>query len=145
MYNYINSTGLTANTQYFYRVRAYNFTINYSAYSNEADATTWPLPPAAPTLVSPASGATGQNVNPTLDWSEPVGAVSYRVQVSTNSTFTGTGIVVVDEPITGATNSNYTVATALNHGVLYYWRAKALDTYGRTSAWSAMRTFKTGQ
>ncbi len=48
------NTGLTENTKYYYRVRAYNKTANtYSGYSNTANATTQsnaPKPPAAPVI-----------------------------------------------------------------------------------------------
>ena len=48
------STGLSASTQYFYRVRAYNL-VGDSAYSNEANATT----DAAPLAAAPAASSGG--------------------------------------------------------------------------------------
>ena len=42
-----NNTGLSANTRYWYRVRAFNST-DVSAYSSQVSATTLAAPPAAP-------------------------------------------------------------------------------------------------
>jgi titin len=134
---YSNTSGLTASTGYTYRVRAYLSTL-YSSYSNEADATTLPLPPAVPTLTSPASGTT-VTVTPTLDWNEPSGATRYGLQVSTSSTF-ATTLVNQDSLLV----SNYTVPDGtLNHNTLYYWRANAANAAGSTSRWSAARSFRT--
>ncbi|HEY9166524.1 MAG TPA: cohesin domain-containing protein, partial [Candidatus Kryptonia bacterium] len=46
--------------------------------------------PAAPTLSSPANGSTGIPTNPTMTWNASAGATSYRLQVSTDSTFATT-------------------------------------------------------
>jgi phosphodiesterase/alkaline phosphatase D-like protein len=134
---YSNSTGLTANTQYFYRVRAYLGATLNSAYSDNASATTAPL---APTPVAPAINAINQSVTPVLDWSDTAGAVSYRVQVSTASTF---ATMAVNESVTGATNSTYTVASALNPNTPYFWRVNATNASLSTSAWSLVRSFTT--
>src|SRR5690606_19008201 len=50
------STGLAAATQYLYRVRACN-DAGCSPYSNEATATTHPLPPGAPGTLTAAAGS----------------------------------------------------------------------------------------
>jgi subtilisin family serine protease len=51
-----------------------------------------PPPPSAPTLSSPANGATGVSIPATFTWNASTGATSYRVQVSTSSSFTYAGI-----------------------------------------------------
>jgi titin len=133
-----SNTLLSANTTYYYRVRAYNAAGN-SAYSNEALATTLPPPPPAPTLKSPASASTVSSRTPRLEWNASSGAVSYGVQVSTSSSFTN---LVVNE--TGITNFYYDIAPGiLNWNTTYYWRVNARNSFGSTSSWSSYRYFKT--
>jgi transcriptional regulator CtsR len=133
-----SDTGLTVNTTYYYRMRAYNAAGN-SDYSNEASATTLPPPPSAPTLKSPASASTVSNLTPRLEWNASSGAVSYGVQVSTSSSFTAS---LVNE--TGITDLYYDIAPGiLNWSTTYYWRVSARDSFGSTSAWSSYWYFKT--
>jgi len=58
--------GLAAGTNYFYRVRAYNDD-GYSAYTNEADATTLPDPTAAPSNLT-ATAVSNSQIN--LTWQD---------------------------------------------------------------------------
>ena len=59
-------SSLTANTAYFYRVSAFNASAR-SGYSNEANATTWPNPPATPgSLITIAAS----NNRITLAWAD---------------------------------------------------------------------------
>ncbi len=133
-----SNTLLSANTTYYYRVRAYNAAGN-SDYSNEASATTLPPPPAAPTLKSPASASTVSSLTPRLEWNASSGAVSYGVQVSTSSSFT---TLLVNE--TGLTNLYYDIAPGiLKWNTTYYWRVNARNSFGSTSSWSTSRYFKT--
>jgi hypothetical protein len=93
-----------------------------------------PTPPGAPTLVSPASGASV--VTPfAISWSPPAGPVSaYNWNVSTSSTFATTAAV-------GSTAGTVTQATVTNipNGT-YFWRVQAAN--GATvSPWSATRSF----
>lgn len=92
--------------------------------------------PLAPTLFSPADGATGVSPSPTLVWNRSTGATSYRVQVSTSSTFSTTvfdrsGIADTSQQISGLANNT-----------LYYWRVNATNAAG-TSDWSNVRSFTT--
>jgi titin len=135
-----SDTYLSASTTYYYRARAYNAAGN-SDYSNEASATTLPLPPPAPTtptLKSPASGSTVSTSTPRLEWNASSGTVSYGLQVATTSSFT---TLLVNE--TGITNLYYDIAPGiLNWNTFYYWRVNASNSYG-TSSWSSYRYFKT--
>ena len=129
---YSNTTGLTANTQYSYRVRAYN-AVGNSNYSNTDSA--WTLP-SVPTLVSPASGAINVSLPVTLKWSDASGADSYDVQISTDTQFQN---IFEDGPSTSGTT--YT-PHHLNHNTQYYWRVDA-ENHGGSSDWSATLNFKT--
>lgn len=93
-------------------------------------------PPAAPTLVSPANGSTNISRTPTLTWNASSGATSYRVQVSTSSTFAAT---VFDQ--SGVTSTSVTLPQ-LGSRVVYYWHVNATNANG-TSAYSATWNFRT--
>src|SRR5205085_1047631 len=62
--------GLSASTQYYYRVRAYNVVGN-SDYSTEANATT--AAPAAPTAPSTLRVTGGWSTSITLGWTDTSG------------------------------------------------------------------------
>jgi titin len=133
-----SNTRLSANTAYYYRVRAYKGTLN-SDYCEEASAKTIPPPPPAPTLKSPASASTVSSLTPRLEWNASSGAVSYGVQISTSSSFAN---LIVNE--TEIANLYYAIALGvLNWNTTYYWRVNARDNFGSTSSWSSSRYFKT--
>ncbi len=96
--------------------------------------------PLAPILISPADGATGVSVTPTLDWSDVSLASSYGVQVSTNPNF-NTFILNT----TGISASTYVFPpqSPLINNTTYFWRANASNGLG-TSAFSPVRFFTTG-
>ncbi|MDX1639050.1 MAG: T9SS type A sorting domain-containing protein, partial [Balneolaceae bacterium] len=93
-------------------------------------------PPSAPTLSSPADGATGISTNPTLDWNSVSGADSYRLQLSSNPDFTN---LTTDQ--TGISGTQYQVSNLANNDT-YYWRVQAVNSAG-SSNWSAVRDFTT--
>ena len=134
-----SNTRLSADTEYYYRVRAYKGTIN-SDYCEEAPATTLPPPPPAPLPSSPASGSTVVDLAPRLEWNASSGAVSYDIQVSTSYSFSN---VVVDEQ--GITDLFCDIAQGtLDWNSIYYWRVDATNSYDSTSIWSRYRYFRTG-
>ena len=91
-----------------------------------------PSAPAAPTLNSPANGAT-VTLPVTLDWNDVTNATSYTVQVDDSSGFTSP--LVVQQSVTA---SQASVSGLAN--VQHWWRVQAVNASG-TSAWSAVRTF----
>ena len=78
--------------------------------------------PASPVNTTPANGATNVATNATLDWSDVGGAISYDVEIATDSGFTN---------IVRASNvqaSNWTITPDLNNTTNYFWRVRANNT-----------------
>jgi GH18 family chitinase/regulation of enolase protein 1 (concanavalin A-like superfamily) len=92
--------------------------------------------PSAPILSSPANGATGVAINPTVSWNASSGATSYGLQVSTSSTFSTTTV-----NRTGITTTSAAIS-GLGNNTTYYWRVNATSA-GGTSTWSSTRSFTT--
>jgi hypothetical protein len=69
------NTGLPGNKTYYYVVTADRTTGSSSQYSNEATATTGPMPPPAPTLLT----AVGGDLQVTLTWAASPGSTGYQI------------------------------------------------------------------
>jgi hypothetical protein len=135
------SGALTANTTYYWRVRA-KVTIAsvdyYSAWAERAFTTGSSVStlPATPSLLSPSNNATGQSVDVTLSWSEVTGA-SYVYEYSSDVNF-----------ITNVQSGNVAEATtsvalsSLGQGIRYYWRVRSVSG-GLASPWSGVFSFVT--
>jgi hypothetical protein len=92
-----------------------------------------PPTPAAPTLVSPAEGATpAQPV--TFDWSDVSGAVSYRIQIDDSSTFTSP--LIVDQSTTA---SQFTAPTLVARQ--HWWRVRGVNSASAAGSFSSVRSF----
>ena len=90
--------------------------------------------PQAPTLSSPANGATNVATNPTLSWNSVSGVTSYRLQVSKD----GFSTYVFDQEITTTSQGLSNLSTGT-----YSWRVYAIGGNG-TSAPSAVWNFTVG-
>jgi hypothetical protein len=126
---------LNNDSTYFWRVAAKDGG-GFSPFTAAWSFRTIQTIPAAPTLVSPASGAIGVAIGPRLSWNASPGASSYGLQVSTSTAFTTT---VVDQ--NGITGTSQTIS-GLSSNTLYYWRVNATNAVG-TSAWSTPFAFTT--
>jgi len=117
----LSITGLTAGTNYYYRVRANN-TCGTSGSSSTITATTLSIP-VAPTA-NAASSVTCSSFS--ANWAAVAGASTYFIDVNTNNTFTGTAIqnnVNVGNVITLS-------ITGLTAGTNYYYRIRANNACG---------------
>jgi hypothetical protein len=127
--------GLINNSLYYWRVNAVKSGVT-SNWSTVWSFTTISAIPSAPTLLDPANTATKVAVNPTLSWNAATGALSYTLQVATDS-----GFVNLIYNQNGVTSTSQLVA-GLNYNTLYYWKVNAVNT-GGTSIWSTIWSFTT--
>jgi hypothetical protein len=124
-------SGLTNSTIYYWRVNAKNVA-GISTWSTVYNFYTTVL--VAPVLGTPANASTVGTRTPTLTWGTIIGAATYRVQVSTVSTFATT--IVNDSTLT---TGSKILMTSLNNGTCY-WRVNAKNA-GGISVWSNTFTF----
>lgn len=134
---YSITSGLNNNTQYYWRASAVNGA-GTSPYSSVFTFTTVVAVPSAPTLSTPANGATGVSLTPTLDWNDVSGASTYTLHVATDSAFSN---VIINQ--SGLASSQYSVSSGvLSNNTKYYWRVSATNA-GGTSAYSTSFSFTT--
>jgi chitodextrinase len=138
--SYINAN-LTANTTYYYRVRAVDAAGNFSSYSSISSARTGAAPVAdtqAPTVPTNLL-ATASSTQITLTWTrstDNVAVTQYRLERSNSATSGFTSLTTV------ATNSY--VNTGLNASTRYYYRVRAADAAGNLSNYSSIVNAITG-
>ena len=93
-------------------------------------------PPSAPLLASPANGSTGVVLNPRLEWNRVESAISYNLQVSTDTNFNS---IVINQ--TGIVDTFFN-ASGLVSGTRYFWRVNSYNSRG-TSDFSTVWSFVT--
>jgi photosystem II stability/assembly factor-like uncharacterized protein len=131
--------GLLTNVQtYFWRVRTTN-PIGTGPWAQPFRFMTLLIPPIAPALVDPTNGAIEISTTPTLNWDSVQYAATFRVQLSTDSTFTIPHLINAG----GLTFSQYNVPGGiLNNNTVYYWRVNASNNAG-TGPYSQVWRFRT--
>jgi len=116
-------TGLTANTQYHFRVRAYN-AVGESPNSNVVSVTTLAVPTAPVATAQTAITQTGFTAN----WNEVTGATGYFLDVASNSAFTA--FTTGDFIDRNVGNVKTFVVTGLTPNTPHYYRVRAYNTGG---------------
>jgi hypothetical protein len=96
--------------------------------------------PTTAQLSSPATGATGVVVAPTLEWTPSTGATSYRLMVATDANFANF-VSGFPRTITGNASTSFPFTSNLSNSTNYFWRVIAVNTVGEVS--SAANTFTT--
>ena len=127
------TVSLVDHTVYYWKVRAKE-SDGYKDWSNYR----WFMvgTPAPPALISPANFATNQPVSLSLSWGSVVTAVKYRVQASTNSSFST--LLLDDSTLTGTQRA----LNGLSYNTTYYWRVSAKNPTG-WSSWASYWRFTT--
>ncbi len=117
-------SSLSANTEYFYRVRAYNAG-GHSGYSNEADATTLPNPPTPPSNLT-ATAVSDSRID--LAWADNAGDESgFKIERKTGAGGTYAEIATVGANVTGYSDTGLTANTQ------YFYRVRAYNTGGHSA------------
>jgi titin len=115
------STGLSGDTEYYYRVRAYNAGGD-SAYSNEDNATTDPGVPSSPSALSLTPVSTSQI---DLSWTDNAGnETGFEIQRKTGAAGSYAQIATVGENVTSYQN------TGLSTDTEYYYQVRATNAIG---------------
>jgi hypothetical protein len=127
-------------SEYKWRVRAGDSSRwgNWSAYRYLINETVPATAPAAPSLLSPAIGATAATETIDFEWSASAGATRYQLQVVR----VDGGATTVNEQIAGALTTS-SQAGFPNDGSEYMWRVRAGNA-SQWGAWSFYRSFTNG-
>ncbi len=123
-----------SNIGYYYVVTSLDRNSNESLMSNVVKVE----PPAVPVIASPGNLSNDQRDTVKLKWYYPNYASSYRVQVSSDSTFNAD--LFIDEQ---AVADTFLIITNLAGMQKYYWRLNAGNA-GGTSNYSQVYNFTTG-
>jgi subtilisin-like proprotein convertase family protein len=95
---------------------------------------------SAPTTLSlPANNAIGINIKPSFNWSLVSGALSYTLEIATNSDFSN-----IVQTLTNISTLPYTLTTPLAENTAYYWRVKTVNGCGTGLPTNMPNIFKTG-
>jgi hypothetical protein len=92
---------------------------------------------SAPMLTKPIQNALNCTFPVSLNWSNPPGAVSFTLQIATDSNFT-----TIIENRSGIVKPVFT-PTGLLGSTKFFWRVKALNKRALESSWSSVANFTT--
>ena len=95
-------------------------------------------PPSAPTLNTPADGASDVSLNPTLEWKPTAYASSYIIEVDDDPNFS-----TIDYTVTISNSTSHLAQVGLATETTYYWRVRADNPCGQ-GRYSVPSSFTTG-
>lgn len=125
--------GLSSNTYYYWRVRAFDGEGHTRGWSSLRSFRTALVPPI---LSTPEDAWQATSAMPEFDWGDVPGVSGFNIQIASNETFTS----LVLNVNTSGPASTYTATKALPVNALLYWRVRSLGVNG-PSDWSDVRTF----
>jgi FtsP/CotA-like multicopper oxidase with cupredoxin domain len=128
-------TTVTGGNSYLYRVAAYNAG-GTSGYATLGTAIViQPVPPAPTSFTVSAVLAKGKNVTATLNWQQPADPANFTIQRANNLNFT-TGLTSFT--VAGTARS---LTQTVSSGTVYYYRIRANNNIGDSSAWTKALPF----
>ncbi len=131
---------LTTNVFYYWRVKADLGSGSYSNWSITYRFRVILAPPPPPVLLLPPNNSVNQHFLPFFDWEIAPTANFYRLQVSTNASFSPVLLDSHNILITNMQSPYFYFITGTN----YYWRVNASNSNGvSTGNWSTTFTFRT--
>jgi hypothetical protein len=138
---YTRTTDLPFGVTLYWRVRSDG--VNGPSVWSEVRSLITTNPPSVPTLAAPSNNAKVTGPSPLFNWNDSTLSVGvdfdhYQIQVATDNGFAN---VVHDNNVAGITNSQDNSAI-LSPATTYYWRVRAFNTLGHTSAWSTVRSVR---
>lgn len=113
------NTGLSYNTDYYYRVYAKRIIFTGGASSSDRMRTKL----NAPANASPVNDTLVTNSTPTLSWSAVSGGLVYNCQIATDAAFTN---IIYTSANSGSTSQGIP-SGILQSSTRYYWRSKAIN------------------
>lgn len=117
--------------RYYWQVFAYN--VEGTWWRSDSWSFITPVPPPAPTLVSPLSSASGSTVQ--FRWNAAAGATSYTLQVSKSSSFSTS---ILNSNVGNVTS--YSASGLPDNDSTVYWRVTANSGGGSTVSTTAQFT-----
>lgn len=129
-------TGFLPNEIYYWRVKVQDAS-GSSEWSGAWNFMTGSGRLARPLLISPSNETKGVSTNPTLEWGQTKGALSYTVQYGLDKNFKKDAIL-----IEGIEKTSLSLKGLLKNET-YYWRVSAADSNG-SGDWSEESSFTTG-
>ncbi len=127
-----DSFELTPNTEYYWRVRAFNTEGRYGAWST---ARTFREAMVKPVLVSPDNSYKPDNLRPIFDWNVVEGADTYTIQVSRYADMSYPSINKV------TADTEYLPTSDILKNRTLFWRVRANGANG-PSPWSELRNIE---
>ncbi|MBN1983510.1 MAG: hypothetical protein JW795_18375, partial [Chitinivibrionales bacterium] len=128
-------TGLSYQKSYYWRVSAVNIS-GAGAWSDAWIFTTVIGPPQVPILLFPANGTQNLPLAPSLIWNASNNALTYTIQIATQSNFTDASLIVNQD----VKNSTTFIPVGLKNATTYFWRLNAINNAG-VSQWSSPWSF----
>jgi hypothetical protein len=131
---YTFSSDLDRDQSYFWRVRGVNPAGN-GEWSEAYSFTTIPEIAAQVVLSIPHHEAINIGLQPTLQWEDADGAVSYDLEIADNSDWSDSEVITITETF-------YTLENDLERDQTYYWRVRGINPAG-DGEWSEVFSFTT--